>query len=111
MTIELPVLRLGLAGFSAEQQESVRAILNDQTPGTVVWELAPLDVADAWFVNGARTKLVDSERISVAAAVPTARALHVRLAEVDRPVAFARPLPSGMEAPYSFDASSRPAVG
>lgn len=110
MTLELPVLRLGLAGFSAEQQGLIATTLRDCATGAALWELAGLDVADAWWVNGAMTRPLDDGRIRIAAATPSAHAVQVRMADVARPVAFAQPMPEGMEARYIFDLASRAAM-
>jgi hypothetical protein len=106
MTIELPVLRLGLAGFSADQQYAVHRVLRAGAGETTSWQLADLDVADALWVNGARTQLVGDERIRVASGVPREKAHQINMADVDRPIAFAQPLPAGFEALCSFDLAS-----
>src|SRR4051812_30233643 len=106
MTIELPVLRLGLAGFSAEQQHAVLHVLRAGVGETTSWQLAELDVADAVWVNGARTQPLGDGRIRIASGVPTERALQINMADMDRPIAFGRPVPAGLEALCSFDPSS-----
>ena len=93
MSIELPLLRLAVAGFSAEQQACVGALLKRTEHGPVTWEPTGFADADAWWLCGARSKLVEPGLLRVGAGNPTARALHLNLAEVDRPMAFAEPLP------------------
>ncbi len=39
MSIELPVLRLGLAGFSAQQVAELDAMLRRSAPGRHVWQI------------------------------------------------------------------------
>ncbi|MDB5872261.1 MAG: hypothetical protein JWQ07_1703 [Ramlibacter sp.] len=107
MTIELPVLRLGLAGFSAAQQEELGAALSGLAPGEMVWELDKLPDADAWWINGARSKLLLNTTVRVSSAVPTERALQLHLPDIDRPVAFSLPLACpDLKPAYSFDPTS-----
>lgn len=107
MTIELPVLRLGLAGFSSQQQDEVRARLPAVAPGTWAWTVGELDDADAWWVNGAGVRRVDETTVRVAAGEPKARSLRLRLPDIDRPVAFTLPLTcAGLQPAYSLDMGS-----
>ena len=110
MTIELPVLRLGLAGFTAEQQEAAEPLLGKGAGEATTWEICDIDVADAWWINGARTKTLGNGRIRVTPGVPSGRSLQFELPEVDRPVAFATPLPPSFDALCSFDITSHESV-
>lgn len=104
MTIELPVLRLGLAGFSAEQQDRVASCLTQVAPGTLAWAVGELGDADTWWVNGAGVHRVDETTVRVAAGMPMARSLLLRLPDIDRPVAFTRPLAcTDLQPAYSLD--------
>lgn len=105
MTLELPVLRLGLAGFSAEQQSAIGRMLTLSAGEANTWEIAEVDAADALWVNGARTQVVATDRIRVAPGVPNGRSLQFDMADLDRPVAFAQPLPSDFQPLCSFDAA------
>lgn len=108
MTIEHPVLRLGLAGFSAREQDEIRAAVPAVAPGAMAWVLTELGDADAWWVNGARLRMLDESTVKVAAAEATARSLRLRLAEIDRPVAFTLPLScEGLQPAYTLDVASR----
>jgi hypothetical protein len=107
MTIELPLLRLGLAGFSAEQQDVARAVLGKVAGAAAQWELSSLEDADAWWVNGARTELLAGDAIRVTGG----RALQMQLSDVDRPVAFSRPLPPALSPTYAFDPNSPRSMG
>jgi hypothetical protein len=112
MTIELPVLRLGLAGFSPAEQGQIAAALPAAASGTALWEIASLPDADAWWVSGARAKLLPGDTVQVTPGAPTERTLRLHLPDIDRPVAFSLPLACGRLAPaYSFDAASRPSMG
>jgi hypothetical protein len=107
MSIELPVLRLGLAGFSAQQKAELDAMLQQAAPGRHVWQLARFNDADAWWLNGARTTVVGAGMLRITPAIPSERSLQLNMQEVDRPVGFSVPLPAPpFEAGYSFDPKS-----
>jgi hypothetical protein len=106
MTIELPVLRLGLAGFSADQRHSIHRLLRSGAGEMTSWELSELDAADALWVNGAGVQLAGRDCIRVASAAPAERPLEINLPEVDRPIAFAKPLPPRFDPLCSFDLDS-----
>ena len=106
MTIELPLLRLGLAGFTAEQQRPIEAMLAQGAGEATLWEIGPMEGADAWWLNGARTQALGSEHIRVASPIAGGRSIQIHMPEVDRPLGFARPLPGGFDALCSFDLSS-----
>jgi hypothetical protein len=106
MSIELPVLRLGLAGFSTQQKAELEAMLQRSTPGRHVWQLSSFAEADAWWLNGARTSGAP-RTIRVTPAIPTERSLHINMEEVDRPIGFSVPLAFTPPSPgYTFDPAS-----
>ncbi|MES2939333.1 MAG: hypothetical protein V4864_16725 [Pseudomonadota bacterium] len=108
MTLELPVLRLGLAGFSAEQQDAVRAVVGGVVAFGASWEVSSFADADAWWISGQRTQLLPDGTLRVGPGTPSGRSLQLNLADVDRPVAFARPLPgAGFSPAYAFDQADR----
>ncbi|HWP10258.1 MAG TPA: hypothetical protein VNN06_00440 [Ramlibacter sp.] len=109
MSIELPVLRVGLAGFSAEQQDQLSALL--ELASSVSWQVARLAEADVWCVNGARVRVLRDSTISVDCVEPAGRSLQLDLREVDRPVAFAVPLPRDFKPLYTFEPGSASSVG
>ncbi len=107
MSLELPVLRLGLIGFTAEQQDYLAHRLKSHS-GTMAWHVVPFADADAWFVSGARVQVSKNGFLRVPAAEPTSRATQLNLKEVDRPVAFSLPLAPGDFKPlYTFDPAVR----
>ena len=108
MTLELPVLRLGLAGFSAEQQQLARAAVEAAEPPAATWALSPLAEADAWWVNGARTLLMADGTLRIGSGAPAGHPVQLNPADVNRPLAFSRPLPPPpFEAAYAFELSDR----
>ena len=111
MSLELPVLRLGLAGFTVEQQQSLEALLEGASVGGMTWQVGKFEEADAWCVNGARSQLLTDGTLRVASGVPAGRSVHLNMPEIDRPVAFALPLaPRNFEPTYSFDATQAASV-
>lgn len=111
MTIELPVFRLGVAGFSAEQSDRLGAALAGAAPGPLAWEIRTLAEADAWWVNGSRVQLLADHTLRVPPGFPTERALQLHLPDIDRPVAFSTPVACAEITPaYTFDAESVPSM-
>lgn len=104
MTLELPVFRLGLAGFGAEHQAEIARMLALSAGEANSWEVADIDAADALWINGARAQVIGPDRIRVAPGMPTGRSLQFDLADMDRPVAFAEALPPDLRALCTFDA-------
>ena len=86
MSIELPVLRLGLAGFSAEQKAELDAMLRHTSPGGHMWQVGKFADAEAWWVNGSRLQMLSDGNVRVAPGTPTERSLQLDLAQVDRPI-------------------------
>ena len=107
MSIELPVLRLGLAGFTAEQQQHLGRVLADAPSGGMSWQVARFDEADAWWVCGSRTQLLADQTLRVASGVPSGRSIHLSPPDIDRPLAFSMPLAARQFEPrYHFDTAS-----
>lgn len=108
--IEQPILWLGVSGFAPQQRSVLDASLA-RAPHLPRWRVGPFADADAWLVNGAKVRMLPQGDLTIAAGLPTEHALHLNLADVDRPVAFAAPQPSaGFEARCTFDADSRQSV-
>ncbi|HZY16179.1 MAG TPA: hypothetical protein VFE74_06090, partial [Ramlibacter sp.] len=92
MTIEVPVLRLGLAGYTEAQQQVAAAAAHAAATPRAAWQLGPFAEADAWWLEGSHTLLLPDERLRVQPAVPSARSVQLALADVDRPVAVSLPV-------------------
>lgn len=114
MTIDRPVLRLGTAGFSAQQLLQVQAAVEAAGTRAVEWKLAGFADADAWWLHGASTEALPSGMLRVAPGQPEARAVLLALTDVDRPLAVSLPVGGpGFEPTYFFrldDAASMAAV-
>lgn len=104
MSLELPVLRLGVAGFSAEQQQRLMTQLAGAGPARMAWEIGVFGDSDVWCINGARTQLLADGTLRVASGVTAGRSIQLNLQEVDRPLAFTLPLaPRQFEPEFTFD--------
>jgi hypothetical protein len=111
MTMEIPVLRLGLAGFAEAQQKAAVEIARAASTERAVWELGVFAEGDAWWLEGSRTVLLPNRHLRVQPAVPSARSVQIALADVDRPVAFSLPLAaSDFKPAVSFDLRDRHAA-
>jgi hypothetical protein len=109
MSIELPILRLGLAGFSAQQEEGLAVALEHS--GSAVWQLGKFAEADGWWMNGARVQVLPDSTVRIAPGLPGSRSLHLDLHDVDRPIAFSLPLATRQLEPlFTFDAQSRSSI-
>lgn len=108
MAIELPVLRLGLAGYSDSQQKSASDAVAAAVTPHASWELGAFADADAWWLDGSRTLLMPNEHLRVQPAVPTGRSVQLALADVDRPVAFSLPITApGFRPAVTFDIADK----
>ena len=92
MTIEIPVLRLGMAGYTGEQQKLAAAAAAAASNGRARWETAAFTDADGWWLDGGRTVLLHDQHLRVQPAIAAERPVQLALADVDRPVAFSLPL-------------------
>jgi hypothetical protein len=105
-----PILRIGLFGFSAEQRDDLCARLK-QPGGLPRWQVCDFADADAWWINGDKVRVLADGSLRVLAGLPSERALKLNMSEIDRPIAFTRPLPSMPCEPLcTFDPASQPGI-
>lgn len=102
------MLKLGLAGFSPDQELAVQAAVAGSR--NVQWACGGMAGADAWFINGQCTQLLGAGRIRVASRHVGGRSIQVSLSEARRPVAFASPLPATLDAVCTFDVAERASI-
>lgn len=108
MTIEVPVLRLGVAGFTEAQQRQAAEAAVAASGARAFWEVGSFADADAWWLDGRRTMLMPNQHLRVQPAVPTGRSVQIALADVDRPVGFTLPLAApGFRPAVTFDLDDR----
>ncbi len=110
MTLDQPILWLGLAGFTASQRALLSALVSAQPDGWPNWQIAKFSEADAWCVNGQSVNVLGDGTLRVPSATPSDPNLQINLQDVDRPIAFATPLPVGFEPACTFDASNSNSV-
>lgn len=82
-----------MAGFAPAQRASLEASIASST-GSSRWRVCGFGDADGWWVNGAKAALLPGGTLKVAAGLPTERALKLDLSQVNRPLAFAKPMAS-----------------
>jgi hypothetical protein len=105
---ELPVLRLGLAGFAQDEEAALCVELAWRaTERRMVWQVGPLGDADAWCVNGSRLRRLPDGTWRIAPAHSSERSVRINPDEVDWPIAFSMPAgPPDLEASYRFELDS-----
>lgn len=108
MNIEVPVLRLGVAGFSEAQQKVASEAAGAAGTGRAQWQLVPFADADGWWLEGGRTLVLPSGYLRVQPGVPSGRSIQIAMADVDRPVAFSLPLAApGFQPAVTFELEDR----
>ncbi len=111
MSLEQPVLWLGLAGFTPEQGKHLDALLTQLPKGLAAWQGGAFSEADAWLVSGEKSRLLSADTLKILAGRPTERAIQLNLSEIDRPIAFSLPLASSnLDPMYTFDPASAPSL-
>jgi hypothetical protein len=105
---ELPVLRLGLAGFARDEEATLCVELAWRaTERGMAWQVGPLGEADAWCVNGSRLRRLPDGTWRIAAAHDSERSVRINPDEVDWPIAFSMPAgPPDLDAAYRFELDS-----
>ncbi|TWO68836.1 hypothetical protein FN976_20770 [Caenimonas sedimenti] len=102
MNIDRPTLRLGIAGFAAEQQQQVQAALSAAETAAVEWKLGGFAEADAWWLHGGRTQALPTGILRVAPGQTAARVVQLTLSDVDRPLAVSLPMAGGFQPTFFF---------
>jgi hypothetical protein len=111
MSIEVPALRLGLAGYTEAQQKVAGEIARAAGTARATWEVSPFAEGDGWWLEGSRTVLMANQHLRVRPGVPSDRSVQIALADVDRPVAFSLPLNApGFEPAVTFQLENRGAA-
>jgi hypothetical protein len=111
MSIEVPVLRLGLAGYTEAHQKAAWEAAVSAGTTRALWVLGAFGDADAWWLDGSRTMLLPNQHLRVQPAVPSARSVHIALSDVDRPIAFSLPVTApGLKPAVSFRLGDRAAT-
>lgn len=108
MDIEVPVLRLGLAGFAESEQKAAAEMARAAASARAEWDIVSFADADGWWLEGGRTLLMPNGMLRVQPGVPSGRSVQLTLADVDRPIAFTLPLAAaGFQPAVTFDLADR----
>lgn len=97
---------LGLLGFPAPLQQQVVAWAGQPQPGWPVWRACDPLRADAWMIYGPAVELPGRDALVIRHPAATGECVSLNRTEVDRPLAFASPLPSGFASTECFDVHS-----
>ncbi len=102
--MELPLLRLGLLGFSRAKADSAAArVLAANTPRVRArWEIVPFEEADMWLIDSHRVSLGDDRGLRIHNPDAPDAPLTIYPHQSSRPVAFTKPLPSDIDAVLSL---------
>lgn len=102
--MEQPVLRLGLLGFETGHFQRLRDWAERPTPGWPQWQVGDPHQADAWLIDGQAVDVLGRDALLIHQRQDGTR-LSLHRADVDRPLAFAEPLPEGFASAEAFDAA------
>ena len=108
--MEQPVLSLGLLGFDRSAQARLQAWASLAQPGWPEWRIGDPHAADAWMIHGPAVDVQDRDGVLIRHPFGSDERLALNRAEVDRPLAFATPLPEGFASAEFFDAGDEYSV-
>ena len=108
--MEQPVLRLGLLGFPDAAAQQVLSWAARVQPGWPQWREGDPHMADAWMIFGSSVDVLGRDALVVRHPLLSGARLTLNRAEVDRPLAFASPLPDGFASAEFFEADVEKSV-
>ena len=108
--MEQPLLRLGMLGFSDDVGLRLQALASEARDGWPRWRCCDPHLADAWMINGSAVEVLGRDELVIAHPFDSEERLTLHRAEVDRPLAFASPLPEGFASAEFFEASDEHSV-
>jgi len=108
--LEQPVLRLGLLGFSEAQADRLVTWMAQTQSGWPEWRAFDPHVADAWMIAGRSVEVLGRDAVVIRHPHGSDTRLTLNRTEVDRPLAFASPLPEGFASAEFFDADDEASV-
>lgn len=110
---DLPVLQLGIVGFSPSQRVQIEGVVKLLPHKTAVWRVVRFSDAHAWLICGNKVRVAagdvaaTSENLMVLAGSPSEKTVTLNVREINRPLAFSTPLPHAEIQPgLTFDAAS-----
>ena len=104
------MLRLGLLGFSEPACLRLRDWASQPREGWPLWSCCDPHLADAWMINGHAVEVRDRDAVVIRHPLRSDNRYQLNRAEVDRPLAFAAPLPDGFASVEFFDADDEASV-
>ena len=110
ISLEQPVLGLGLLGFPATLLQQAVSWAGQSQPGWPLWRAIDPVRADAWMIYGPAVEWPGRDELVIRHPAGTDERITLRRTEVDRPLAFATPLPKGFASTECFDAGSEKSV-
>jgi hypothetical protein len=108
--VEQPVLRLGLLGFDAGGAQRLAHWAGLTQPGWPVWRESDPHQADAWMIHGGAVEVLGRDGVLIHHPQGSGEWLALNRVEVDRPLAFAAPLPDGFASGEFFQADDEHGV-
>lgn len=108
--MEQPLLRLGLLGFAAPAADRLRTWAAQTQAGWPAWRESDPHRADAWMIDGAAVDVEGRDGLLIHHPQGSGERLTLNRVEVDRPLAFATPLPEGFASAEFFDAADEHSV-
>lgn len=108
--MEQPVLRLGLLGFAEPVGLRLQAWASQVQPGWPAWRTSDPHLADAWMISGESVEVLGRDAVVICHPHGSGERLTLNRAEVDRPLAFATPLPEGFASAEFFEAGDEKSV-
>ena len=103
-------MRLGLLGFPEATADRLAAWMADSPPGWPEWQAFDPHLADAWLIAGDSVDVLGRDALVICHPRDTDERLTLHRTEVDRPLAFAAPLPDGFASDEQFDANDEASV-
>lgn len=108
--MEQPVLRLGLLGFAEPVGLRLQAWAAQAQHGWPEWRTTDPHLADAWMISGESVEVLGRDAVVIRHPHGSGERLTLNRAEVDRPLAFATPLPEGFASAEFFQADDETSV-
>ena len=108
--MEQPVLGLGLLGFAEPAGLRLQEWAAQAPAGWPMWRSCDPHLADAWMIAGDAVEVLGRDEVVIRHPFGSGERLTLNRAEVDRPLAFATPLPEGFASAEFFEADSETSV-
>jgi hypothetical protein len=109
-SVEQPLLGLGLLGFADAVGVRLQQWAAHAPAGWPEWRTCDPHLADAWMIAGDAVEVLGRDELVIRHPHGSGERLTLNRAEVDRPLAFATPLPEGFASAEFFEADSESSV-